>query len=584
MRFIGIQHRVKKSVNGDARPTLVTINIGEKVTSLKLETETDELDFVKGQYPIKFREVAADDDLSKFAAHHVQWTKLGSDADLTNFNEDHIKTESKATYAATKVPAAYEGLQRLDSVGMVLGGSGDNLAFALASRAEQIGAKIFRVPPFRLNQDRDKSSDAELFAKLVENNLDLFYEVTARDRETILLREALRCRTDAQKARIACENRLRGRTIGEAFCRPEGYFPEGDIEKAYDRLKATDKILLALQDEEKLRNGDLEKTCKNHWVYQAIFGPIEGVGPAIGGRIIAAITDIRRFMVFPDSEEMEELYTRSQELERQANVQKDMLFIQDRLEERDTHFDKLCKLASWKRAAGKMGDATLIEQSIALHKQRSYLRWQAEVKTTSKVKAFCGVHVQMWWQCLNPECSAYVNADNVMLNHGTDAENEAPELPVCPKCGSTDVVIKGRLPMRRNGQVANWNGDSRQALYLLADQFNRRPNTPWGAKLRENKAKLRVKHPFPVVEEKDSGKIFQLLPDSYKYNSKTREYLIRTSEGQEIAVKGKMIHSDAHIHKMAVWKTLSQFVVWMTKEWIKLEQNNALRRSKSASK
>lgn len=83
-------------------------------------------------------------------------------------------------------------------------------------------------------------------------------------------------------------------------------------------------------------------------------------------------------------------------------------------------------------------------------------------------------------------------------------------------CG-VHVLSDGRFPRRRRRETSNWHPHARQALYLLGNQFNRRPNSIWGRKLREYKEKLREKHP-----------------------------------GVEI-MDGKKKYTDVHIHKMAAW-------------------------------
>lgn len=98
--------------------------------------------------------------------------------------------------------------------------------------------------------------------------------------------------------------------------------------------------------------------------------------------------------------------------------------------------------------------------------------------------------------------------------------------------------IGGIMARWRKGQKSGWSPQSRQALYLLADQFNRRPDSPWGQKLRENKAKYREKYPEAVKNE-----------------------------------AGKLRYNDGHIHKMALWKTLRQFTRWLYREWTRLEND-----------
>lgn len=98
--------------------------------------------------------------------------------------------------------------------------------------------------------------------------------------------------------------------------------------------------------------------------------------------------------------------------------------------------------------------------------------------------------------------------------------------------------LGGIMARRRVGQLSNWQPKAKQALYLLADQFNRRPVSYWGQKLIENKKIYREKHPEMVKNE-----------------------------------AGKQRFNDGHIHKMALWKTLRQFTRWLYREWTRLEND-----------
>jgi transposase len=350
-RYIGIVPRVKRTAQGEARPTKVCITIGADVIETELKTEQEELDFV------------------------------------------------------------LKAFQAGDIVAMALGGCGDNFAFALSKRAEQLGGetKVIRIPPFVLK--RESSTNIALdhiyLAQFARDKPGLFTEVVVRDRKTIRVRESLRVRTDVMKARIACEQRLHQRFIGQIFCSEAGLYPQGSLEKAYDELKANDLTLSALLAEEAKAERELEKAVKDTEVFQKLFLPIEGCGYKIASRIIAVVGDIRRF------------------------------------------------------------------------------------ETAPKLRKYLGVH----------------------------------------------VMDDGGFPRRRNGQVANWNDEARKALYLLAEQFNRRPDSDWGKYLRTCKARLRVIHPEKMKDE-----------------------------------KGKWRYTDGHIHKMGSWRCMSRFVEWMFREWWKHEK------------
>ncbi|MEK7072879.1 MAG: hypothetical protein AAB974_00360 [Patescibacteria group bacterium] len=112
-----------------------------------------------------------------------------------------------------------------------------------------------------------------------------------------------------------------------------------------------------------------------------------------------------------------------------------------------------------------------------------------------------------------------------------------------------DTPKEHQFPRHRAGQISRWNPDGRQALFLLADQFNRRPNTEWGMKLLHYKAHFRAVHPEPVM-----------LP---RVDPKTKK------------VREVNCYTDGHIHKMALWRTVTKFVEWLFKAWRELERRKA---------
>ncbi|TSC69654.1 MAG: hypothetical protein G01um101456_6 [Parcubacteria group bacterium Gr01-1014_56] len=409
-RIIGIRHRVKQTAEGEARPTQVVMlsEMGAVLGSYMLEDEQAEYDFLLGTFPTHFRPLQAGEDVaSSIPDHYLKLRKVKKNEVVP----EGVQTRmiGRDLYRIEKVADRFDGLKKDDCVAMVLGGSGDYSALALARRGEEIGATVYRMPAAKLKMLRNevtKDNDAELLARTFLATPTHFYEVRPRDREIIAVRVAFGARIDVMKARIACEQRLRQRFIGSIFCRPDGYFPEGDLEKQYDEAKANDAILLAMLAEEARRERELEKLVKATGVWQSVIGDIEGMGWAIASRVVSGVVDIRRFS------------------------------------------DK------------------------------------------TKFKAFAGVH----------------------------------------------ILLNGKFPRRRSGQLSNWNPDVRQALYLLGDQFNRRPGSYWGQKLLANKAYFRRVHPEPVADE-----------------------------------KGVKKYTNGHIHKMAIWRTLSQFVMWLYREWTRYE-------------
>ena len=278
-RLIGIRHRVKRTQEGQARPTLVAIRDGGSPAALTLESDTAELDFVLGRFPTSWRALEAGEDSKRFLPHHVREQKRRGET-------------------TTRVPASFDGLAPGDTVAMTLGGSGDRLAYALSRRAEEIGARVLRIPPFFLKDHRNgatKEDDHLTLSALAERLPELFYPVGPRDRDLIQLREAYRARRYAQKDRIRCEQRLKQLVIGRIFLSPEGRYPEGLIEDEYDRQRASDAILKTVLDEEKQREVTLKSLVRALDIWKEILEPIEGCGEVIAAGIVASIGDIRRF-------------------------------------------------------------------------------------------------------------------------------------------------------------------------------------------------------------------------------------------------------------------------------------------------
>ena len=292
-RIIGIVPRVKATADRESRPTTLAVyDCGESVFRPKLEVpdEQSELDFVLGCMPVKWRKVTEGEDLKGFKEHHIIMKK---------------DPEDNKKFVADKVPAAYEGLKKGDVIVMSLGGSGDNFAFALSRQADEIGALVLRCPPFQLKEARlelvktdpknETLDDSFVLVQMVKAGPDKFYPVFVRERKLTRMRGCYQRRIDVMKARIACEQRLRQRFIGEIFCSAEGKYPEGALEKEFNAIAANDAVLGALITEEHSADLALNKACMELPVFTEVFKQVSGIGPAIASRLISAIQDIRRF-------------------------------------------------------------------------------------------------------------------------------------------------------------------------------------------------------------------------------------------------------------------------------------------------
>lgn len=252
LRFIGIRHRVKKTAAGEARPTQVTLMspIGIEIARYELATVQDELAFIHGVW-------------------------------------------------RPRAKAKPVGLAAGDVVAMSLGGSGDTFAHALTLKGMKLGAQVWRMPTHALKQARGdqaaKDEDPTLMAALAIEQPDLYYETGIRDMAVIKVREAWQAVADVRYNRIGCQQRLHQRAKDVAYTQADDLYEEDMVEKTYDRLKATDRVLAALELEEQQRLTELNHALGALDIYNRLFVPIVGLGPAIAARLIGSIYTIRRF-------------------------------------------------------------------------------------------------------------------------------------------------------------------------------------------------------------------------------------------------------------------------------------------------
>lgn len=310
MRIIGIRHRRKRTKEGEPRPTMVAIREeGQPWQIHELVNDTAELDFVRGHFPIEWRPVEGEEPIAEYGLHRCQWRTVRKDEDVSKIPEHHLRRRDGKTERVTKVPIRFDGLKAGDKVAMLMGGSGDRLAVSLSRRGEDVGAEVYRIPPFALKEqrgsepmDKDHGTLAELLAADLPKRPEhrLFYQTHRRDRDVIRVTAAFRQRVDTMKERIACGQRLDQRLVGAIFLSEDGLYPEGTIEEEIASRKENDAVFMALTSEEKDRDNDVEAAVKTLDVWRAILADVKGLGPRIAAGLISAIGTIQRFEVHPD--------------------------------------------------------------------------------------------------------------------------------------------------------------------------------------------------------------------------------------------------------------------------------------------
>jgi len=148
-------------------------------------------------------------------------------------------------------------------------------------------------------------------------------------------------------------------------------------------------------------------------------------------------------------------------------------------------------------------------------------------------------------------------------------------------CG-LHVTADGRFPRQRRGERSAWNRGLRQVFFNIGESFNKFPDGFWGARLRVNKAMYQARHPHPVLREISgyksigvkaeaiyTGREFPLVPGSYSLNEDV--YHLTLPDGGTADIKGVRKYTLAHIQKMAVWRTVSEFAEWLYWRWTLLE-------------
>lgn len=308
MRFIGLQHRRKKTAQGEARPTMVAIHErGKPLRMIKLEDEQAELDFVKGVFPLRMREATTEDNPADFQAHQLVWKNLSGDESvpegIPEFQIRDIGKQKKRLQYLSKVPAEFDGLCEGDNVAAISGGSGMRLLCAMTNRGNRIGATVFTIAPATLLEVRpnyDKSADAGVLAELLAAELEggrnqLFHILLPRHADILRICVLWEQRMLDQHERIKCSLRLQARVVGSIFLSEDGEFPAGSIAAAREAMLANDELYQRLRASEKRTDSSLLAALEKSPLYREVFKPIEGLGPAIAARIISEVLDIRRF-------------------------------------------------------------------------------------------------------------------------------------------------------------------------------------------------------------------------------------------------------------------------------------------------
>jgi hypothetical protein len=301
-RIIGVRHQQKKTVEGEeSHPTQLYILEGD-VEPRKIEfgEVSEEFGWLAGKYPISYREIT---DLQEDISDHKGLIIFGKPKEEEleiERHESQIQMKKGRKYIARKVPTAYDGVRPDDIYVSMVGGSGHQLMAALSARLAALGGpeQVFQTSPknivARYSKARDKEKDAEVVLALFRSDPALFHPVLEQDRKISRVKACWARREAAQYARIAHQLRLRKASEMKGYADPERYVG-ARLEAETLAFISGDKDMDTLEADEGEELSELDQAVTDTEVWKKVFKPVEGVGPAIAGGLIAAIGDIRRF-------------------------------------------------------------------------------------------------------------------------------------------------------------------------------------------------------------------------------------------------------------------------------------------------
>lgn len=536
-RHIAILHRRKKTADGQARPTLVSIKTDGQISDFELATDDDELLFVNGRFPNSYLTPDPSEDISSFTQNplfadsdHVTWRKIPKDKTADSYHPSHLREfKRKGLRRASRIPAELDGLQTGDTVLMFLGGSGDRLAHALSRHSEDLyECRIMRIPPFVFKDAGGNSEDPHSLFTVFTDNPNLFYETSPRDRDLIRAGVAQSLRKEAMKARIACKQRIEQGLQGRVFCDPHGASPELALEALLEAELANDEVYQALIAEETVRLSDLKEAIEKLPVYNFLLSQIEGISFRIAAPLICAIKDIRRFQVDPDHEKIANWRAENERLKGKIDFDS----WRDEVDQGATFLTLLHRLKRELMDSGEFADMLMVEDIISLFHQMQRIKNQGgkadEIDNLQgKINALkADINFDERMSLISQQAREYEILRRLKIQFRlADWEHEAEivestlnnmgKISLEKRRARDRTIAKlqkfvgcapgpdGRFPAKRRGKAnVPKNPDARQALYLFADQCVRRPNSRWGQIFREKKASLRDKHPAKLTVAK----------------------------------------------------------------------------------
>jgi len=532
-RILGIRPRALRTTKGDSHPTeVVIVNEGDPTQTVELAEPQDEIDFILRVFPTgPMRDVVEGEDISTIPQHHVGWDKKQYKsrprvhASQRRWIQTKKKTRKKPAEGywqkAAQVRTDFVGLEPGDLVVMSLGGSGQVLARDMAEHGAPMGIEVRRCAPYRLKEEReargrgdDKSGDAELLTELIVAIPHDFHPVRTIEVEIGELMELETKWARAQAERIAMGNRVHARARRAHLRAHREGTSVRTLEEAVAHELENDTEFQMWDATEKRTFRELGEALDRIPIWRKVLGPVRGIGASLGARILAGVGDVQSFFLKLNADQQRQIDGLSRavgEADRSGQYARGKQELGEQIQTARNGFERRVMVRQHWLDSGEPDLAAAMQESINLLKQKGQIRRKVFNAGLNKFAAICNAHV---------------------MPDGTFARFRR---------GGSDGP-KGRPILK-------------QAGYLFGEQMNRTPDSVWNAHLNQNKVNLRKRH--PVVECSHCE-----LPWD---DGCTRG----TPEGK--GVEHKRRYTPAHILRMAKWRTWTQFVRWLYKEWRLLE-------------
>lgn len=590
-RYIGLKPMVGAKVDGEAAGTPVVIIDAEtgEVRELVLETDDDIANFLVGNLPVEWRDAMKEKDTDDVLRQNtIRWFKVRKNAFAKLSANAITRHNENGELEVLRIATKFDGIKPKDKVGVLASSRGALMIGALVKRAQEEAINLNQIHTRHLHARRSNPNntedDAKILAELTMKGASGVYTVRPSDATAAEIGKLFATRQRTQLMRIAHGNRVRdvarqlhlamkmAKARGERFTFDQAAMAVGvEVNEKLNRLR---ELVAKLQ--QKLLTEFSAKTLAEFAQANEKLGKLQ-----VTDRYAQVLADAEKYLSAlnegqaPTSEEVFQFATA-------ANMTWVALRNEEKMLEEEMA-EKLGSLPIGQKLLGVKGVGPAIAGGIIglILDPRRFEREQTEEETELR-KCLDEALVQAEYNELKElfateypddfdpsKTSGFQRIANARkycletLNDPIAAEKLQRALEILKQLKRFNGRDRAKARLRsyagcaphggeffcaRRGGELSCNRDLRQRLYQLGSMWVKRYKNPgdwiWAHHLNENIASYRQKHPEPI---------------------------------QVLNRQNKMVwrYKDGHIIKMAMWKTLSEFLGWLFDTWIQVQKDEA---------